>query len=280
MSSRRRPLYDINHEAHRFENGDDNLPPPPPPFYDRVHPALTQFMADTTRQFVEAIAQISRPKEQAENLGCSLHDFSSHNFRTFEGIEGPNVAEAWLTNIKVLFNTLGCTNEQRFRYIGLKLTGEASRWWTSRKVLLTEPPNEMLINWDLFKVEYNSRFFPRAQRQLRAIEFQNLVQGNMTVEQYSARFMELARFAANLIPDEESKAERFKNDLNPQIKERVICLEIKDYARLVEVSSLAKRGIRESAVAYNLKRRLKQQTSYSEKRPTIESDSNQLSVTP
>jgi len=36
----------------------------------------------------------------------------------------------------VLYNTLGCTDKQRVRYIGLKLTGEAGRWWTTRKVLL------------------------------------------------------------------------------------------------------------------------------------------------
>jgi hypothetical protein len=120
----------------------------------------------------------------------------------------------------VLFNILGCTNELRVQCIGLKLTGKAGRWWTSRKVLLTEPPNEMVITWDLFKIEYNRRFFPRAQRQLRAIEFQNPIQGSMMVEQYSAKFMKLARFAANLIPDKESKAERFENVLNPQIKEK------------------------------------------------------------
>jgi hypothetical protein len=79
----------------------------------------------------------------------------------------------------------------------------------------------------------------------------------MTVEQYSARFMELARFAANLIPNEETKAERFENRLNPCIRERVIYLEIKDYARLVEVASLAERGIRESTAAYELKKRSK-----------------------
>jgi hypothetical protein len=168
---------------------------------------------------------------------CSIRDFTSHHFRSFEGIEGPNVAEAWLTNIEVMFNILGCTNEQRVQYIGLKLTSEAGRWWTSRKVLQLEPPSETIITWDLFKIEYNRRFFPQAQRQLIAIEFQNLVQGNISVEQYSARFMELARFAANLITDEESKAERFENSLNPQIK-GVICLQIKDYARLVEVASL------------------------------------------
>jgi hypothetical protein len=61
----------------------------------------------------------------------------------------------------------------------VKLTGEAGRWWNSRKVLLGD---DAVITWELFKVEYNRRFFPRAQRQLRAIEFQNLVQGNMIVE--------------------------------------------------------------------------------------------------
>jgi hypothetical protein len=52
---------------------------------------------------------------------------------------------------------------------------------------------------------------------MRAIEFQNLVQGAMTVEQYSSWFIELARFGLNLIPDEESKTERFENGINPQI---------------------------------------------------------------
>jgi hypothetical protein len=95
----------------------------------------------------------------------------------------------------------------------------------------------------------------------------------MTVEQYFARFIDLARFAANLIPDEESKAERFENGLNPRIKEIVICLEIKDYARLVEVASLTEKEILETTAAYNLKRKQKQQTLHSEMRPELEHDS-------
>jgi hypothetical protein len=94
----------------------------------------------------------------------------------------------------------------------------------------------------------------------------------MTVEQYSAKFIELARFATNLIPDEESKAEQFENGLNLRIKERVICHDIKDYARLVEVSSLAEKGIRKTGATYDLKRKQKQQTSQSERRPAIEND--------
>jgi hypothetical protein len=112
MPPRHLLLCNVNQEAHHNENSDDELPTSPP-FYDGVHPALAQFMANTTRHFAEAVAQISRPNEQAENHGCSLRDFSSHHFRSFEGIEGLNVAESWLVDIKTLFNILGCTNKQR-----------------------------------------------------------------------------------------------------------------------------------------------------------------------
>jgi hypothetical protein len=268
MPPRRRPPSDFGHEANHHENdgGEFQPPPPPPPFHDGIHPTLVQFLAETTRHFAEAVLRIPRPMERVEHLGCSIRDFSTHRFRSFAGNEGPDEAEAWLTDIGVLFDTLDCTNEQKVRYIGLNLTGEARRWWNSKMILLSRPRNEIAITWEMFQTEYNRRFFPRAQRQLWAIDFQNLVQGSMSVEQYSARFMELARFALNLIPNEESKAERFENGLNPQVKERVLCHEIKDYARLVEVASLAERWICELAEAYDMKKRSKQKALYPAKR--------------
>jgi hypothetical protein len=64
MPPRRQSLRINNRDPHHGENGDDDLPPPPPPpppprFNDRIHQALAQFMADTTRQFTEAIIQAS-----------------------------------------------------------------------------------------------------------------------------------------------------------------------------------------------------------------------------
>jgi hypothetical protein len=170
MPPRRRPLCDSNRVPRPEENGGEDLPPPPPPppFNDGIHPALIQLIADTTRHLAEAISRIPRPNERAEPVGCSLRDFASYHFRTFEGTEGPNVAEAWLTDIDALYTTLGCTDEQKVQYIILQLTGEVKRWWTARKVLLG---GGTVITWEMFKEEYNRRFFPRSQRQLRAIEF-------------------------------------------------------------------------------------------------------------
>jgi len=106
-----------------------------------------------------------------------------------------------------LHETLGCTDEQKVRYTGLRITDEATRWWKSKKGLLgIELGRGVAIPWDSFVEEFNARFFSTAQRQMRAIKFQNPVQGTMTIEQYSSRFIELARFGLNLIPDEETKA--------------------------------------------------------------------------
>jgi len=256
MAPRRYPVRNENYGNHRHGNRDDEFPPPPPPFNDGVHPALAQFMAETTRQFAEVVARIPQPAGRLEQVGCSLRDFASQQFRLFDGMQGPLVAEAWITDIALLHETIGCTDEKKVNYTRLRLTDEAARWWKSKKGLLgIELGHGVAIPWDRFVEEFNGRFFPRAQRQIRAIEFQNLVQGTMTVEQYSSRFIELAKFGLNLIPDEESKAERFENGLNPRVKERVMCHEIRNFVKLVDIASIAERGMRESSTAYELKRR-------------------------
>jgi hypothetical protein len=121
MPSRCRSLCTNNQDSRHCKNGDEDQPPPPlpppPQFNDGMHLALMQFMADTTRHFADAVSRIPQPIELVERIGCSLRDFSSYHFRTFEGTKGPNVAEAWLTNIDVLFNTLECTDEQKVHYV-------------------------------------------------------------------------------------------------------------------------------------------------------------------
>jgi hypothetical protein len=59
--------------------------------------------------------------------------------------------------------------------VGLKLRGEAKYWWKSTKVHNFDGlgPN-VPIPWDLFKGEFDDRFFLRAQRQQCAWDFQDL----------------------------------------------------------------------------------------------------------
>lgn len=154
-----------NYGNHRYGNRDDEFLPPPPPFNDGVNSALAQFMAETTRQFAEVVARIPQPAGRLEHVNCSLHDFVSQQFHLFDGTPGPLVAEAWIMDIHLLHETLGCTDEQKVRYIGLRITDEVGRWWKSKKGLLgIELGSGVAIPWDRFVEEFNGRFFSRAQR--------------------------------------------------------------------------------------------------------------------
>ncbi|XP_058111577.1 pollen-specific leucine-rich repeat extensin-like protein 2 [Magnolia sinica] len=62
---------------------------------------------------------------------------------------------------------------------------------------------------------------PTAAQEQRAMEFETLVQGDMTVLQYEARFLALSRFAPILISDEMMRARRFQNGLRPALCSRV-----------------------------------------------------------
>lgn len=72
----------------------------------------------------------------------------------------------------------------------------------------------------------------------------------MSVEQYSAEFQKLSRYAPHLIPDEQTKAKGFHDGLLPRILEWVIVLNVTNYTEMVHVATMAEKGIREAAPDY------------------------------
>jgi hypothetical protein len=227
--------------------GGNSLSPPPPPPPPSPMPNMTQFL-------VALMASMPRPIEQNDTVGCSSADFLKHNSPMFDGSEGPMAADNWISNFQDLADTLRCTDSQKVDFAGLKLDGEARFWWKARKELIAEELGHRVpIPWERFKTEFNNRFFSQAQRQQCVRDFQDLRQGNMTVEQYSAEFQKLSRYAPHLIPNEETKAERFRDGLSPQIRERVI---ITDFYKMVHTATIVEKGICEAAADYVNRKRL------------------------
>jgi hypothetical protein len=77
----------------------------------------------------------------------------------------------------------------------------------------------------------------------------------MSVEQYSAEFLKLSWYAPHLIPDKQTKAERFLGILTPRIKERIAFLDINNYTKMVQTTSIAERGIKEAVADYMNRKR-------------------------
>ena len=68
------------------------------------------------------------------------------------------------------------------------------------------------------------KYFLDTTRHVKAQEFLELKQGTMTVMEYVARFMELARFADDYVATDMAKVGRFENGLQLSIRGRIVGL--------------------------------------------------------
>jgi hypothetical protein len=86
-------------------------------------------------------------------------------------------------------------------------------------------------------------------------DFLEIKQGSMSSEQYSVEFLRLSRYAPYLIPDEETKVEKFRGGLLPQLLERIIFVKVADYSKMVHVTTMAEIEIKTTTVDYMSRKR-------------------------
>ncbi|KAG6676615.1 hypothetical protein I3842_15G160600 [Carya illinoinensis] len=194
-------------------------------------------------EFLQQNFQQPQGEQRREvQVGCTYEQFLAHWTLTFSGEEDPLQARRWIRDLERTFEVFGCTEAEKVLYASYLLQGEAADWWkTKRELLEMELGSFAAVSWLRFMKEFDDRFFPIFVRRQKAREFNNLVQGDMTVEQYAQKFMELGKFAIHLIATEEMQAERFQEGLRQQIRRQVACLQIQSFQRLVEVASIAER---------------------------------------
>ena len=79
------------------------------------------------------------------------------------------------------------------------------------------------ITWAVFKREFLDKYFPEDVRGKKEIEFLELKQGHMSVTEYAAKFVELAKFYPHYTTEtaEFSKCIKFENGLRADIKRAI-----------------------------------------------------------
>ena len=53
------------------------------------------------------------------------------------------------------------------------------------------------VDWEEFKKDFLDRFFPLELREKNMVEFMNLRQGGMSVQEYSLKYTQLSKYALN-----------------------------------------------------------------------------------
>ena len=89
------------------------------------------------------------------------------------------------------------------------------------------------MTWAEFHDLFMGKYFPDTARHAKAQEFLELKPGTMTVMEYVARFMELARFADDYVATDMAKVRIFENGLKLSIRGRIIGLSLQDMDSMV-----------------------------------------------
>jgi hypothetical protein len=87
-------------------------------------------------------------------------------------------------------------------------------------------------------------------QEAKAQVFMDLLQGEMSVIEYTAKFLQYLHFGMYLIPNEEKKAKKFESDLNSHIWIMMIYFDIWDFSQLVDRSLIYEESLKENVVEY------------------------------
>ncbi|XP_050877181.1 uncharacterized protein LOC127080941 [Lathyrus oleraceus] len=128
---------------------------------------------------------------------------------------------------------MDCSKAQKLRFGMHMLTEEADDWWIN-----TPQVSDIIakvVTWAVFRQEFLRKYFPEDVCGKKEIEFMELKQGNLSVTEYAARFVELAKFYP-IYSDataEFSKFIKFNNGLRPKIKQVIGYQQTRRFLELV-----------------------------------------------
>ncbi|MQM18524.1 hypothetical protein Taro_051520 [Colocasia esculenta] len=192
MAPRRRPREGLAEQATRQEVGDAPPPQQTQPLPQDAHsgivppppPPQVAQGLDLTR-FLEGMAQFV-----AQHRDAPLPQGSTGRFL---GQLDPDATRAWLDAVEWTFRSMECVPEEQ-------------------------------IPWQEFVVSFERAFYPTYVRIERLYEFLDLQQRDSSVVQYRARFVDLGRYAPQIMADESLRT----RGLRPELRHALIVARVTD----------------------------------------------------
>ncbi|XP_047322565.1 uncharacterized protein LOC124926395 [Impatiens glandulifera] len=203
---------------------------------------VSQEEGETSRAVtVEDIVRVMSGIAQQHTPTNKFAEFKKLAPPYFDGSSDPLKADKWIKELEKFFDVLKCDDAEKVRFTIFQLQGNASDWWELEKQ--TYERDTSTLSWDTFKKAFYNTYFPKSLRQEKEMEFINLKQGNMTVAEYQARFVELEKFAQSWMGSETTKARKFEMGLSPHIRQVVVPFELNTFIEVVDKARLIEREL-------------------------------------
>ncbi|MQL77804.1 hypothetical protein Taro_010237 [Colocasia esculenta] len=240
MAPRRRPREGVAEQATCQEVGDAPPPQQTQPLPQDAHsgivpplpspPQVAQGL-DMTR-FLEGMAQFVTQHRDAPvpqgGTGRVLREFFQFQPPQFLGQPDPDVARAWLDAVEQTFRSMECVPEERVLLASYQLQAQALTWWSAEWETTFQSRPLRQIPWQEFVASFERAFCPTYVRTERLYQFLDLQQRDSTVVQYRARFMELGRYAPQIMGDEGLRTQQFVRGLRPELRQALTVARVTD----------------------------------------------------
>ncbi|XP_048135626.1 uncharacterized protein LOC125315227 [Rhodamnia argentea] len=136
--------------------------------------------------------------------------------------------------------------EQFLKLKPTKFTGKGDPEATPRWIEDLEKAFEVLGCTEEEKV---TLYFSKTAREQKMLEFQQLRQNHMTIDQYEAEFSRLSKYTPRMVENPLDRARRFRDGLRPELRDRLIPPNPRDYDELYERGQMVERDMKERAAA-------------------------------
>ena len=102
------------------------------------------------------------------------------------------------------FNILQLSDEEKVGNVYGFIFEKVDDWLMRVRNLYSEA-----LTWQLFKEEFGREYLTETFQKQRKASFINLVQGIMSVREYTEKFEDLYQYARDMYPTEEAKSDKF-----------------------------------------------------------------------
>ena len=146
-----------------------------------------------------------------------LRDFTRMNPPIFTGAKTSENPQDFIDEVHKILVAMGATDIEKAELASYQLKDVAQTWckmWQDSRVL-----GEVPVTWELFKITFLERFFPREMKEAKVEKFINLKQGSMTVREYSLKFVKLSRYDTSLVFNSRDEMSRFLTGIAEDLEE-------------------------------------------------------------
>ena len=158
---------------------------------------------------------------------------------TFEGEYDPETASRWLKEVMRIFRLTVVPESFQVECATYLLRSSALKWWELQEEY-HDTNNLTLVQFErLFRENY----IPEANKHEMIAQFSRLVQADMTVAEYYARFINLSRYDPSAVANPISRCIKFREGLRPNIRSQLAPFSFTEFHELFSTAQCIENDI-------------------------------------